>query len=379
MGHPWPDHHRRLPPAVLRSMSEHRHLDELLSPTQVAASIRRERARADRLGGCFVLVVFRLDEPEINNRKFLRLARISLQSVRNTDEVGRYDARSICAILPDTDSVGAQRLVDRVEQQAAGGWTRLRLTTLVYAYPHHPGDDGLNPLPAERLSTSETSTTSMRIGPEAARVVYPLAELLVRRTPVWKRAIDIVAASIGIIVTAPAMVLAALAIKLTSAGPVIFRQPRAGLGGRTFTIYKFRTMVVDAESRKASLRAISEQDGPAFKMKSDPRVTGVGRILRETSLDELPQLFNVLKGDMSLVGPRPLPVDESSACDQWHKRRLDVAPGLTCIWQVEGRSRVSFEQWMRMDMAYLRSRRLGGDLLLLLRTLPAVLLRQGAV
>jgi len=376
MGHPWPDHHRRLPPAVLRSLSDHRHLDELLSPTQVAASVRRERARADRLGGCFTLVVFRLDEPEVNQRKLMRLARIALQSVRNTDEVGRYDARSICAILPDTDAVGAQRLVDRVEQQAAGGWTRLRLTSLVYVYPHHPGDGGLTQPHAEQHSVS---ASSMRIGPEAARVVLPLSGLLARRTPGWKRAIDIAAASIGILVTAPAMILAAVAIKLTSAGPVIFRQPRAGLGGRVFTIYKFRTMVVDAESRKASLRAVSEQDGPAFKMKSDPRVTKVGRILRETSLDELPQLFNVLKGDMSLVGPRPLPVDESNACRQWHKRRLDVAPGLTCIWQVEGRSRVTFEQWMRMDMAYLRSRRLGSDLMLLLRTVPAVLLRQGAV
>jgi lipopolysaccharide/colanic/teichoic acid biosynthesis glycosyltransferase len=357
-------------------MSDHRHLDELLSPTQVAASVRRERARADRLGGCFTLVVFRLDEPEVNHRKLMRLARISLQSVRNTDEVGRYDARSICAILPDTDAVGAQRLVDRVEQQAAGGWIRLRLTSLVYVYPHHPGDGGLSKPHAEQ---HPVSTTTMRIGPEAARVVLPLSGLLARRTPGWKRAIDIVAASIGILVTAPVMLVAAVAIKLTSAGPIIFRQPRAGLGGRVFTIYKFRTMVVDAERRKASLRAVSEQDGPAFKMKSDPRVTKVGRILRETSLDELPQLFNVLKGDMSLVGPRPLPVDESNACDQWHKRRLDVAPGLTCIWQVEGRSRVSFEQWMRMDMAYLRSRRLGSDLMLLLRTVPAVLLRQGAV
>jgi lipopolysaccharide/colanic/teichoic acid biosynthesis glycosyltransferase len=243
-------------------------------------------------------------------------------------------------------------------------------------YPHHPGDGGLSKPHAEQ---HPVSTTTMRIGPEAARVVLPLSGLLARRTPGWKRAIDIVAASIGILVTAPVMLVAAVAIKLTSAGPIIFRQPRAGLGGRVFTIYKFRTMVVDAERRKASLRAVSEQDGPAFKMKSDPRVTKVGRILRETSLDELPQLFNVLKGDMSLVGPRPLPVDESNACDQWHKRRLDVAPGLTCIWQVEGRSRVSFEQWMRMDMAYLRSRRLGSDLMLLLRTVPAVLLRQGAV
>lgn len=375
MGHPWPDHPRRLPPAVLRSMTDHRHLDELLSPTQVAASVRRERARVDRLGGFFTLVVFRVDEPEVQQRKLMRLAKIVLQCVRNTDEVGRYDARSICAVLPDTDAVGAQRLVDRVEQGAAGGWTRIHLASLIYVYPDHPDEGREEPRP----QPAKTTPSTLRIGPEAARVVLPLQGLLVRSMPRWKRAIDIVAASLGILVTAPVMLVAALAIKLTSAGPIIFRQPRAGLGGRTFTIYKFRTMVVDADSRKATLRAFSEQDGPAFKLRHDPRVTRVGRILRETSIDELPQLFNVLKGDMSLVGPRPLPVDESNACHQWHKRRLDVTPGLTCIWQVEGRSRVSFEQWMRMDMAYLRSRRLGGDLMLLLRTLPAVLMRQGAV
>lgn len=376
MGPPWPDHPRRLPPAVLRSMTDYRHLDELLLPRQVAASVRRERARADRLGGCFTLAVFRLDETEVSRRKLLRMARIVLQCVRNTDEVGRYDARSICAILPDTDSPGAQRLADRVEQGAAGGWTRIRVTSLIFVYPHHPGDGGLSETPREPRSSS---STSMRIGPEAARTILPLRELLARSTPGWKRVLDIVAASLGILATAPLMILAALAIKLTSAGPVIFRQPRAGRGGRTFTIYKFRTMVVDAESRKAALRPVSEQDGPAFKLRHDPRITRVGGILRETSIDELPQLFNVLKGDMSLVGPRPLPIDEANACHQWHMRRLDVTPGLTCIWQVEGRSRVSFEQWMRMDMAYLRSRRLRSDLLLLLRTVPAVLMRQGAV
>jgi lipopolysaccharide/colanic/teichoic acid biosynthesis glycosyltransferase len=202
--------------------------------------------------------------------------------------------------------------------------------------------------------------------------------LLVRPLPWWKRAIDVFGASVGLILASPLMILSALAIKVTSRGPIIFKQRRAGLGGQPFWIYKFRTMTVDAESRKASLREISEQDGPAFKLSHDPRVTRVGRFLRETSLDELPQLWNVLKGDMSLVGPRPLPMDESAGCDQWQRTRLDVTPGLTCIWQVKGRSRVTFDEWMRMDVNYIRRRNFLHDFKILTQTIPAVLLRRGA-
>jgi lipopolysaccharide/colanic/teichoic acid biosynthesis glycosyltransferase len=158
---------------------------------------------------------------------------------------------------------------------------------------------------------------------------------------------------------------------------VFFKQRRAGLGGRPFTIYKFRTMVVDAEAQKSQLRHKSEQDGPAFKIKHDPRITRIGRILRESSLDELPQLFNVLKGDMSLVGPRPLPVDESEGCATWHRRRLDVTPGLTCIWQVHGRSSVSFVEWIRMDRRYIRALSIWQDIKLMLLTIPSILMRRG--
>jgi lipopolysaccharide/colanic/teichoic acid biosynthesis glycosyltransferase len=194
----------------------------------------------------------------------------------------------------------------------------------------------------------------------------------------WKRALDLAGAVVGLVAFSPVLAAAAVAIKLTSPGPVIFKQRRAGLGGRPFTIYKFRTMVADAEARKKALRALSEQDGPAFKLTHDPRVTAVGRFLRKTSIDELPQLFNVLKGDMSLVGPRPLPVDESDGCELWQKRRLDVTPGLTCIWQIKGRSQVTFAEWVRMDVAYMRSRTVLHDLFILFQTIPAVLFRRGA-
>src|SRR5262249_40417169 len=154
----------------------------------------------------------------------------------------------------------------------------------------------------------------------------------------------------------PVLLLVALAIKLTSPGPVFFKQLRAGRGNKPFWMYKFRTMHVGADLIKDQLRAQSEQDGPAFKIKNDPRIHKLGRLLRITSLDELPQLWNVLCGDMSLVGPRPLPCQESDGCLGWQRRRLDVTPGLTCIWQVWGRSRVSFNEWVRMDIEYIARR-----------------------
>ena len=143
-------------------------------------------------------------------------------------------------------------------------------------------------------------------------------------------------------------------------------------------MWKFRTMVANAEAKKADLMALNEQDGPAFKIKRDPRTTAVGRFLRKTSLDELPQLWNVLRGDMSLVGPRPLPCREADGCEPWQRRRLDVVPGLTCIWQVRGRSSVSFADWVRMDVEYIENQSIGADLKLLLLTVPAIVLRKGA-
>jgi lipopolysaccharide/colanic/teichoic acid biosynthesis glycosyltransferase len=211
-----------------------------------------------------------------------------------------------------------------------------------------------------------------------SRPVAGLEGLLARPMPLWKRTLDLFGAVTGLVVLAPLLAVIAAAIKLTSPGPVLFRQRRGGRAGEPFTILKFRTMTVDAEQRKAHLRGQNEQDGPAFKIKQDPRVTSLGRILRCTSLDELPQLWNVLRGDMSLVGPRPLPCDESAACSRWQRQRLDVTPGLTCIWQVRGRGRVSFAEWVRMDLRYIRSHSLVLDLLLLVLTVPAVLLRRGA-
>jgi lipopolysaccharide/colanic/teichoic acid biosynthesis glycosyltransferase len=193
-----------------------------------------------------------------------------------------------------------------------------------------------------------------------------------------KRTLDVVGAIIGLVISAPLMLLAALAVKIESRGPVLYRSTRVGRGGRPFTFYKLRSMVNGADRHRHHLSHLNECDGPVFKISRDPRVTVVGRFLRTTSLDELPQLWNVLRGDMSLVGPRPPIPDEVSHYQPWQMRRLDVRPGLTCLWQISGRSRIGFEEWMRLDLAYIQRRSFRLDLRILLRTIPAVLSREGA-
>jgi exopolysaccharide biosynthesis polyprenyl glycosylphosphotransferase len=194
-----------------------------------------------------------------------------------------------------------------------------------------------------------------------------------------KRAFDFMVSLVLIVMLSPVFLLAAALIKLSSRGPVFFVQNRLGLNKRRFKIYKFRTMVPDAEKKMKEVEHLNEVSGPVFKIKNDPRITGVGKFLRKTSIDELPQLFNVLNGDMSLVGPRPLPVrDYEGFSEDWQRRRFSVRPGITCIWQVGGRSSISFEKWMELDLQYIDKWSLWLDFEILLRTIPAVLKGSGA-
>ncbi len=193
-----------------------------------------------------------------------------------------------------------------------------------------------------------------------------------------KRAMDLVIASVVLIVLLPLMLIIALVIKLDSPGPVLFKQVRVGKGGKEFVMYKFRSMKGGAEEEQERLRALSEVDGPIFKIKNDPRCTRVGRILRRFSLDELPQLYNVLKGDMSLVGPRPPLPSEVAQYKEWHKKRLAVSPGMTGLWQVSGRSLLSFDEMVLLDLYYIENWSPMLDLKILLRTIPKVITSEGA-
>ena len=193
-----------------------------------------------------------------------------------------------------------------------------------------------------------------------------------------KRLIDIVASAAALVVLSPLLVVVALAIKLTSEGPVLFKQRRVGLHGATFNLFKFRSMVANAEALRGQLLEKNEQSGPVFKMRNDPRITPIGRFIRRYSIDELPQVINVLRGDMTLVGPRPALPSEVAVYQAWQRRRLSVRPGLTCYWQVGGRNEIGFEDWMRLDLRYVDNWSLAVDFRLILQTVPVVLAGKGA-
>jgi exopolysaccharide biosynthesis polyprenyl glycosylphosphotransferase len=204
------------------------------------------------------------------------------------------------------------------------------------------------------------------------------------RTEGWplrvKRLMDIVISLAGIIWLAPVFLAVGALVRLTSRGPAYFVQKRLGLNKRPISVYKFRTMVLDAEHKQVDLEHLNEATGPVFKIRNDPRITSVGQFLRTTSIDELPQLFNVLKGDMSLVGPRPLPLRDYQGFEQdWQRRRFSIRPGITCLWQISGRSSIPFDRWMELDMEYIDRWSVWLDLQILVRTVPAVFRGSGAV
>jgi exopolysaccharide biosynthesis polyprenyl glycosylphosphotransferase len=249
-------------------------------------------------------------------------------------------------------------------------------------------DDVVQIMKARRLEDVEVRFTanlptvlSSRLAPQTMGGVMTLSVNVLQLTRLQaaaKRACDVLVAALGLLALAPLLLAVALAVKLSSRGPVVFRQERIGLRGRPFTLLKFRTMVEGADHMLATLREQNEADGPLFKLRSDPRVTGVGRVLRRYSLDELPQLVNVLKGEMSLVGPRPPLASEVELYEEWQLDRLEVRPGITGLWQVSGRSELSFEEYVRLDLFYVENWSIAYDLFILSKTIPLLVSAKGA-
>jgi lipopolysaccharide/colanic/teichoic acid biosynthesis glycosyltransferase len=333
----------------------------LLSESGFRTEVTRERIRTDRNRSQFAILAIELPADRARRRDIAKLSRLLRRRLRLTDTAGYLANGRVAALLPETPEPGAWKVASDICDAYPVGSERPNCE--VYVYP-------------EEMPPKVDSTRQRREQPLTS-LSAELDSLFVHPTPMMKRAVDIVGSSIGLIVATPLLVVFGAIIKLTSPGPVFFTQLREGQGGKKFPMYKLRSMCVDAHKSQASLRALSVQDGPAFKLERDPRTTAIGRFLRRTSLDEIPQLFNVLLGDMSLVGPRPLPVDESLQCKPWQRRRLAVLPGLTCVWQVRGRSVVTFEEWMRMDLEYLRDRSFSYDVRLMLSTIPTLILKRG--
>lgn len=211
------------------------------------------------------------------------------------------------------------------------------------------------------------------------KTIQSLVTFFHSKIPIWKRIMDIFGSVLCLIIFSPIILGVACAIKLTSKGPVFFAQKRCGLGEKPFNVYKFRSMVINADKRKKELEKHNLRTGPVFKMENDPRVTFAGKFIRKWSLDEVPQFFNVLRGDMSLVGPRPPTLCELPEYEKWHRRRLGIKPGITGIWQVTARQNKCFKEWVRMDIEYINKYSIFLDIKILLKTIPAVISCKGAV
>jgi lipopolysaccharide/colanic/teichoic acid biosynthesis glycosyltransferase len=345
---------------------------QILSRDQFLRALEREKRRADRLKAPLSMVRWQVEPDEHISTSAIRLVNIVNDSRRETDIVGELGTGIVAVLLPGTGEDGARVFVAKVTERTRDIPASTKLST----YPDDAFDSVASgqPVPDEAVELVDESVARSR----------PIEDLL-------KRMIDVAFSLTMLVALAPMMIVTAIAIAVTSPGPVIFRQQRLGRGGVPFDFYKFRSMRVSNDDRihrefvssliqgkhPESVRQASGQ--PLFKIQHDPRVTSIGRLIRTTSIDELPQLFNVLKGDMSLVGPRPPIAYEAAQYQSWHLRRiLEVRPGITGLWQVEGRSRVSFDEMVRMDLRYIKTRSLALDLGLLVRTVRVVLMREGA-
>lgn len=362
----------KLPPEIIASRDvgtssalRHKKIREpslrLLRPALMWAELEHCRKLADWNETSFFLLLCTSRKPISFEAIQASLSARGAEFANLVGLVGMLDRKRLGVIIQD---IPVEQLCD-IFDSVRNSLDRNRFEFKVLTYPMAVDDEKWVPKRSGQIGTQIGTMTS-----ESMQSLFCLP------TPYGIRALDITVAAIGLLCLLPVLLIAAVMIRCTTSGPIFFKQRRTGLGSIPFNIYKFRTMVVDAEQQQAKLRHLNEQDGPAFKMVTDPRVTAIGRILRVTCIDELPQLWNVLRGEMSLVGPRPLPCNEADACRWWQRRRLDVTPGITCTWQARGRSMLSFDEWMRMDLDYVRRRSLGFNFSILLETLAFLIWRR---
>jgi exopolysaccharide biosynthesis polyprenyl glycosylphosphotransferase len=290
------------------------------------------------------------------------------ESSKLSDRLGRYDVFPMTAV----ERVLHERVIDEVVF-AVSMQELARLEPLM-SYCANVGVKTRVQLEFLPAPYSRIYLENFRDVPLLSLSTAPESELLL----FFKRVGDVLISAFSLVFLSPLLAAVAAAIRISSPGEVLFRQTRCGLGGRRFTLYKFRSMVNNAEQLRAELHQFNERDGPAFKISDDPRITSVGRVLRRFSLDELPQLWNILRGDMSFVGPRPAIPDEVEQYEPWQRRRLRMRPGLTCIWVLEGRSDVDFHRWIQLDLAYIDNWSLWLDCKIFFRTIPIVISGRGA-
>lgn len=349
-----------------------------------ATVLNRERDRSDRTGQEFSLVVFevRADGPDLEAAR--KLASLLTERVRSTDNVGWLEDGRLAVVLPHTSAEGAWLFVSTVRKGIPEASPHPECT--VYSYPTlwidgKSGKTGdaearRNPASARPGAGPEEIRRAIVLSKESVRPVEELGPYFLERMPAWKRAIDIAGSLFALAVLSPLLAGVALFIKCVSPGPVFFRQERVGFLGRTFTLWKFRTMHVNADPavHRQYLHDLIHRETEMKKLDAgyDRRIIPFGGVIRASGIDELPQLLNVLRGEMSLIGPRPCIPYEAKEFEVWQRRRFDALPGLTGLWQVNGKNRTTFKQMMRYDIGYARRRTLPLDLLIFLKTFPAV-------
>ncbi len=343
----------------------------IYSPVLIEQVLQYERSRADREGGNFSVVLFKLNESESENSRFVNLLK---NSTRFIDHLGWYDAETVCVVLTATDTEGARLFAQKISHNIAshpknGRHPAPRFDILSYPDRDSTGGHG--------DGNAEEGSVSKNIYRENELCIHEkLKQFLGREIPAWKRSLDIFGSSVGLLVLSPLFAAVALHIRLISKGPILYRQERVGYKGRNFTFLKFRTMKTENDEHFHSNHAsefITRSDIPMEKLDDrDPRIIWGGRVLRKACIDELPQLWNVLRGEMTLVGPRPCIPYEAEAYLQWHAQRFDIMPGITGLWQVSGKNKLTFHQMISLDIAYSRKISLGLDLKIILLTLPAI-------
>lgn len=337
--------------------------------------LREEKRRVDRSKAPLSVAIFHLQEEGITGKNPIEeLLNLLLKNARETDIKGWIDQNEIGLILPDTNGAGVNRFVEKIKN----GNGKMHYSVITGTYP----DLLFKEILKEEQSKPELHPINIdESGKKPDRLQKGL-----------KRGMDVIGSIVGILLFSPVMVLAALAVKLNSPGPAVFKQSRLGMKGTRFPFYKFRSMYWNVDDQvhreyvnnliKGNLEQINQGDGkePLYKMKSDARITKIGKIIRKLSIDELPQFFNVLKGEMSLVGPRPPIPYEVEKYEPWHLRRiLEVKPGITGLWQVGGRSTTSFDDMVRLDLRYVQTWSFWLDLKILLKTVRAVIRPKGAL
>lgn len=324
--------------------------------------IKRERFRADRNNQKFSLITFDTGGQNKNLSNIGLLTDILTERLRVSDEVGWFDERRIAVLLPETTIKGARKLAHCISEKIACAGMLLPCT--VYMYPSMKWIDGESL--TEPSCPAETVHEKIAVG---------------HRIPVWKRTMDIIGSSIGLLLISPLLIAFTAMIKIVSPGPIFFKQERVGRSGNIFTLFKFRTMNVnndESEHRKYLKNLIgdlSEDDKPMIKLDDNARIIPFGKIIRSLAIDELPQLINVFRGEMSLIGPRPCIPYEAEEYLRWHARRFDITPGLTGLWQVSGKNKTTFKEMIRLDIKYAGERSFLMDVKILLKT-PLVVLSQ---